>query len=88
MVFLAASSVSHVTDHITRMSIHSDHTHEFSSERLVNSRSSDHHNEAAEIVNLLFIAFLHGILITSLAIQESFLAVDNPQTVVQKQHDL
>lgn len=85
---MAAASVSHVTDHITGVSIHSDQTHEFGSERLVDSRSSDHHDQATEVLNLLVIALLHGVLITSLEVQESLLAVDDPLDVVEKQQDL
>jgi hypothetical protein len=88
VILVAATTVSHVANHVTRVRIHSDETHELGTQRLVDSRTSDHHNETIEVLNLLVVALLHGIFVSSLMVEERLLAVDDPLAVVQKQDDL
>ena len=88
MFLVAATTISHVADHVTRVSVHGDEGHELCTERLVDGRHSDHTDEAAEVLYLRCVALLHGILLAALEVEESLLTVDDPVTVVQEQQHL
>jgi len=82
VVLMAATTVPHVTDHITRVSVHGDETHELSTERLVDGRMGDHTDEATEVLDLIVVTLLHGILLAILVSNEGLLTIDDPVGVV------